>query len=136
MSVLIIEDEPIVIAVVQRVLLRCGFTTLIAQNASAAIGYYRDGRTTLDLIIVERDVPGMSGIELARRLIECRPDVSVLFMSGTPLEFWGEDDLRGLAELAKRCRPSFLEKPFTAKNLIQAIEQALSPRTLAMASRC
>jgi two-component system, cell cycle sensor histidine kinase and response regulator CckA len=121
MTVLVVEDEPAVRAVVVRSLERGGFRVLQASDAAAALQMVdREGRP--DLVLSDLMMPGIGGAELARRLRARWPDLPVLFMSG-----YSEEDLRrrGLVDP----EGVIIQKPFKSDGLLRSVHAALAAPT-------
>ena len=134
MTALIIEDEPLVLAVFQRVLQKASWTALASETAEAALRYCQDRYLLLDLIIVDRQLPDESGSSVALKIKAIRPDVHFLFTSGTRIEWWAITDLRNVEALPKDSY-NFLQKPFTAQKLMDSVEGLLNRKSvLAMAA--
>lgn len=123
---LVVDDEPLIRALVANVLERVGFRVLCAADAATARRVC--SRTTLPLDIVVSDIhlPDGSGLAIARELAVQRRHVPVLFMSGGYVE--GDPIL--LSHL--RQGRAFLEKPFTERALTTKIaalfRAAVEPR--------
>jgi PAS domain S-box-containing protein len=83
-TVLLVEDEPAVRALLAQVLAEAGYRVLQARGGREALALSRrhDGR--IDLLLSDVVMPGLGGGELARRLREGHPETRVLFMSGYP----------------------------------------------------
>jgi two-component system cell cycle sensor histidine kinase/response regulator CckA len=118
MTVLVVEDEPAVRAVVVRSLERGGFRVLQASDAAVALQVAdREGRP--DLVLTDLMMPGIGGAELARRLKARWPGLPVLFMSG-----YSEEDLRrqGLVDP----EGVIIQKPFKPDTLVSSVNAALA----------
>jgi len=97
------------------VLSRSGFEVLAARDPAAALELAA-GADHLDLLVTDVVMPGSTGIELARRLRESRPELPVLLMSG-----YSEDVTDIAGPMARR----FLAKPFTPEGLLRAVDEAM-----------
>jgi CheY-like chemotaxis protein len=118
MTVLVVEDEPAVRAVVVRSLERGGFRVLQASDAAAALQVAdREGRP--DLVLTDLMMPGIGGAELARRLKARWPGLPVLFMSG-----YSAEDLRrqGLVDP----EGVIIQKPFKPDALLKSVNLVLA----------
>jgi PAS domain S-box-containing protein len=116
--ILLVEDEPLVRDVAQRVLERAGYTLKVAGSAEEAL-LHAPGLGDFDLLVTDVVMPGRSGRELADALLEQRPQLRVLFMSG-----YTEDMVvkRGVLE----GQMALLQKPFTPDSLLAAVRHALA----------
>ena len=117
-TVLVVEDEPGVLAVTARGLRELGYTVLNAGDPTAAIAIAEGRQAPFDILLTDVVMPGMSGRELADRLIGLRPGLPVLFMSGyAPEKVFGE----GLLDEGT----PFLHKPFSREDLASRVRELL-----------
>jgi two-component system cell cycle sensor histidine kinase/response regulator CckA len=117
-TVLLVEDEPEVRALVQRILKTQGYTVVTAANPDEALAVSREFKGVIQILVTDVVMPGMSGPQLADRLIPTRPDMRVLFVSG-----YTDDAMapHGILEPGK----AFLQKPFTPSALARKIREVL-----------
>jgi signal transduction histidine kinase/ActR/RegA family two-component response regulator len=116
-TVLVVEDDDAVRAVVRRTLARAGYSVVEASRPSEA----EAAAARADLLLTDVLLPEESGAALARRLVASWPRLRVLFMSGyTGGHLAGEDLLATGAAL--------LAKPFTSDALLAAVRAALDGR--------
>ncbi|MBW2385899.1 MAG: response regulator [Deltaproteobacteria bacterium] len=116
--VLLVEDEPAVRRVVQRMLSDMGFFVIEAQDGATGLRIGRERLATLDLLITDLTMPHASGIELARGLLIERPDLPVLFLSG-------HSDGRVERVSGELERAGFLQKPFDVSDLTAALRMLI-----------
>src|SRR5436190_2885344 len=81
-TILLVEDEPALRDLAQRVLERAGYRLLLAASGEEAIERMERSDHAVDLVVTDVVMTGMNGRELAERLTAMRPGVKVLFMSG------------------------------------------------------
>jgi two-component system cell cycle sensor histidine kinase/response regulator CckA len=117
-TVLLAEDEATVRRAVSRILADRGYTVVAAASGDEAlrIAETRDG--PIHLLLTDMIMPGMSGVDLARRLRKQWPSIRVLCVSG----YTGES-LEGRSALGLGA--SLLQKPFTIESLTRAVRAAL-----------
>ena len=115
--VLVVEDDPLVRAVVARELATQGYRVAEATDGEAALERLSHLDEQFDLLITDLAMPRMDGRELAERAAQIRPGLPVLLMSGHP----DEATRRVLVEAD---RP-YLQKPFTAEDLMSQVEEML-----------
>jgi len=119
-TILLAEDEDAVRSVVKHVLTRLGHRVLEASCGADALTCWAEQRDNITLLITDIVMPGWpDGHELAARLAREKPSLRVITMSGyDPSEF---------AKIAEgNVGRSHLRKPFTAEDLLRAIEATLS----------
>jgi len=112
-TVLLVEDEEQVRALVQRMLESAGYRVLVAANGEDALALVRSARP--DLVLTDVVMPHMSGSELVRRLGGRAP---VLFMTGYTAELAEQHHVPASGT-------SVLQKPFTAVELTRKIRELL-----------
>ena len=117
-TVLVVEDEEGLRELAKRLLERQGYTVLLAAGADEALRLF-DGPTDIDVLLTDVVMPGTSGPELTRRLIEQQPDLKVIYMSG-----YTEDAI--VHHGALKPGIGFLNKPFTSESLGREIREALA----------
>jgi len=107
--VLVVEDEPALLMLAVKMLSREGYRVLAAANGFEALAAFSRAAGAVDLVVSDMLMPGMSGVELARRLDPLAPGIRILFVSGFAQE--------GSEILASRPGSAFLAKPFTMAQL-------------------
>ncbi|MBR9988467.1 MAG: PAS domain S-box protein [Gemmatimonadetes bacterium] len=116
--VLLVEDEPAVRALAERVLMRQGYHVLSAGNGVEAIELVRSTHGPIDLLVTDVVMPEMGGVELAKQLLEMRPDLRVLFISGYAADAVPTTDGSGR-------QLYFLEKPFSPARFAEYVRHVL-----------
>ena len=117
-TILIVDDEPAVLAVTERILAARGHRVLTASGGSEALQQSRQWTGRIDLLLSDLRMPVMDGRELAERLVAERPDTSVVFMSG-----FSEDPV--IRAEVRESRATLVSKPFAASDLMNAISRTL-----------
>jgi two-component system cell cycle sensor histidine kinase/response regulator CckA len=113
-TILLVDDEPEVRRILQRMLAAQGFTVLAAEDGPSALDLFARHPDPIHLLITDVEMPDMNGRALARQLRAKAPDLPVLFMSGNM-----EDELAdGVVPDPKEC---FLQKPCTRNELLAGI---------------
>jgi CheY-like chemotaxis protein len=114
LSILLVDDDSLVSAGTAAMLEDLGHTVREASSAAEALALLEEDRD-IDLVITDHVMPGMSGVELARRLRQSRPDLRVILASG-------------YADLVAGDKLDFplprLPKPFLQADISRAISQA------------
>lgn len=125
--VLVVEDESALRQFAVQVLRRHGYRTIEAPNAAEALAFILRTDALPELVLTDVSMPGMTGPELGQRLRELAPDIAVMYMSG----YAGDAAQR----LGVPLQPgSFLNKPFSADELLEAVAARLAPRRAATPS--
>jgi CheY-like chemotaxis protein len=116
-TVLVVEDAQAVRELARRLLQRQGYTVLVASNAEEALRLFVD-QPSIDLLLTDVVMPGASGPELIKQLVERRPAMKVIYMSGYTEEAIVQHGVLkpGIA---------FLHKPFTADTLERKLREVL-----------
>lgn len=117
-TILIVEDDEKIARAVSARLKHHGFAVHVANDAPTALMQAR--KHAPDVAILDISIPGGNGLDVARNLQErvCERSLPVIFITAS------KDDQ--LKEKASEMRASaFLEKPFSAKDLVAAIDNAL-----------
>ncbi|MCL6643902.1 MAG: response regulator [Dehalococcoidia bacterium] len=115
-TILVVDDDDPVRVMLARLLRTHGFTVLQAAHAAEARAILE--REQVDLVVSDIVMPGESGIELRRAVLEQRPEVPFILISGYSAE--------GPAEFAARApRTIFVQKPFAADQFLRLVEATL-----------
>jgi PAS domain S-box-containing protein len=118
-TILLVEDEPGVRGVAQKVLQQSGYTILEANNGVEALAVCEQHLGPIDLVITDVIMPEMSGPELVRQLSLKFPGMRSLFISGyTANALISEGMLADGVQL--------LEKPFTLASLAKRVREVLN----------
>jgi DNA-binding response OmpR family regulator len=133
MTAAVIEDEPFVVAVFRAILEMREFVVLSASSAETGLHLCTDGDKLIDLVVVDRCLPGISGLRVVPEIRAKHPNVFCIFTSATPVEYWDSADLHQLAAVPENCY-SFLQKPFTAQKLLATIDLWLTRKPIASAA--
>ena len=118
LTVLLVDDEESVRAIVTKILTRHGHKVLEAEHGADALRISAGYAGKIDLLISDMYMPGLRGPEIVEKLRPSRPGIAVLYMSG----YGDEDVARSGVEPGSR----FLRKPFTVQELSEAVEKALA----------
>jgi len=119
--VLLVEDEAGVRAIVARALSGHGYRVHEAAGGEEALALAARLDGELDLLLTDMVMPGLSGPQLAERLLAARPGLPVVFMTG-----YAEDlARRGLPDVFGQSPPPLLHKPFSVQELLRAVRARL-----------
>jgi PAS domain S-box-containing protein len=109
-TILIVDDEAMIISVSRELLKSLEYTVLTAQDGPAAIAIYKESKDHIDLVILDMVMPEMSGGEVFDQLKKINPDVKVLLSSGYSLN--GQ-----ASKIINRGCVGFIQKPFTISDI-------------------
>ena len=120
-TILLIDDEKMIIDVGQELLQELGFDVLTAASGPDAIDIYHRKSADIDLVIMDLIMPGMSGGETFDRLKEIDPHVKVLLSSGYSIN--GQ-----AAKILERGCDGFIQKPFNINQLSEKIQGIIAKK--------
>ena len=115
------EDESAVLFAAARILGGQGYSVMVRADPQDALKVLVDPDHEVDLLVTDVVMPGLSGIELARRARELRPGMPILFTSGYSEELVVR---RGALPPGS----SVVQKPFTRQGLLDAVGKALGAK--------
>jgi len=119
-TILLVDDEDIVIDVSQKVLEALGYRALLARNGHEALEVYKKHKDAIDMVVLDMIMPDMGGGAIYDRLKEINPHIKCLLASGYSIN--GQAN-----EILKRGCNDFIQKPFTMEQLSQKIREVLGP---------
>ena len=117
-SILLVDDEEIVIGVGRQMLEKLGFSVLTATSGREAIDLYKDNQDKIGLVVLDMIMPGMGAGDTYNELQAFDPEIKVLLSSG-----YGVDEQT--SEVMKRGCKGFIQKPFNMKALSEKIQEII-----------
>ncbi len=117
-TVLLVDDEEMIIDVGTRMLARLGYEVLTAKNGAEAVEIYQENQTKIDFVLLDMVMPIIGGGEAFDRLREINPGAKVILCSGYSIDGQATDILN------RGCN-AFIQKPFNLKTLSQQIRAVL-----------
>jgi two-component system cell cycle sensor histidine kinase/response regulator CckA len=117
-TILLVDDEPMILEVAVEVLSELGYTVLEAQGGRKAVELYNKKSAAIDLVILDMIMPDMGGGETYDRIKEINPEAKVLLSSGYSID--GE-----ATEILERGCHGFIQKPFSMEELSTKIREIL-----------
>ena len=117
-SVLLVDDEDMIIEVGQEILQEMGYEVFLARSGKEAVEVYKKNKGKIDMVILDMIMPDMGGGEAYDKMKEIYPEVKVLLSSGYSIEGQASEIL------ARGCN-GFIQKPFSATQLSHTIRQVL-----------
>jgi|HubBroStandDraft_2_1064218.scaffolds.fasta_scaffold99226_1 CheY-like chemotaxis protein len=120
-TILVVEDEVLLREIECSILESCGYRVLEADSSSKALDVWNQQGEKIDLLLTDVVLPpGISGMELAKRLRDRQPRLKVIFTTG-------KVDLQLDDETLERMNARFLQKPYQHTDLVQLVDDALTP---------
>ena len=117
-TLLIVDDEELVLNVGVNMLKKLGYTVLAAKNGMEAVDIFKANKDKIKMVVLDIIMPDMGGGEVYDKIKLINPDVKVLLSSGYSVD--------GQAiELLERGCDAFMQKPFTIEELSGKITQVL-----------
>jgi len=116
-KILVVDDSPDALELVKRHLSPAGHTVISATSAEEASRLMKD--TAFDLVITDMKMPRVSGLDLIRHIRSHYKAVGILMVTGYP-------SIGGAVEAVRLGAEDYLAKPFTKKELIDAVETSLA----------
>jgi signal transduction histidine kinase/CheY-like chemotaxis protein len=120
-TILLVEDEPLLLELAQRTLQQLGYNVLPCSSADEALRIFGDYQSRVQLLVTDVVLPRMSGKDLAARISALSPGVPVLFSSGH-----GESILAQQGVVADGLH--FISKPYRPRELASKVRQLLDQR--------
>ena len=118
-TILVVDDEPALLALVRTMLWRAGYAVLEAPGGAEALQIADDREAPIRLLLTDILMPDMNGYELAEQLKAKRPDLKVLYMSGYTDKVILDSTGRNFSGAP------LIRKPFTQHTLISRISELL-----------
>jgi two-component system cell cycle sensor histidine kinase/response regulator CckA len=118
-TILLIDDEDIIIDIGGQILERLGYLALTARSGKEAIEIYRTNKNKINIVILDMIMPDMGGGETYDRLKKINPEIKVLLSSGYSIN--GQ-----ASEIMNRGCNGFIQKPFNVEQLSMKIRDILS----------
>ena len=118
-TILLVEDDDIIRALIERYLKSTNYQVLAASNGHDALAQWQQHVGAIRLLITDVVMPGMSGRELAKKLVTLDGETKVLYMSG-----YADDVIRDQGVLENGSQ--FLAKPFGMEELGQKVYELLN----------
>ncbi len=122
-TLLIVDDEPLVLDLAADTMKSLGYHVLKAENGPAAMEIFRNN-AGIKLLLTDIIMPGMNGTELADKLLKLRPELKVAFMSGYTFDILGEKTINSGA--------IFFNKPLSTVHLAKSIRNLLDSNSPSM----
>jgi len=120
-SILIVDDDPVILKSAERVLVSEGYEVETAHNAGIALKKLEE--RAFDLVLSDLRMPDMDGIELLKKIKAFLPETDVIIITGF-------GTIRSAVEALKFGAYDYIEKPFTPEHLIHTVSGCLEKKRL------
>ncbi len=120
-KILVAEDEPLVLEVLESTLNQYGYTVLIAKDGKEAWELFQQHQEDISLVIFDAIMPEMSGDELLEKIQHLKPDMPLICISG-----YSEEGIHQNFILKEGLE--YLEKPFSPETILQKIKEVLKSK--------
>jgi len=117
-TILMVDDESIILEVGEEMLKQMGYKVLLARGGKEAVDLYEKNKGEIDLVILDMIMPGMDGGKTYERMKELDPDVKVLLASGYSVT-------SQVTHILEQGCNGFIQKPFNMKRLSHKIMEIL-----------
>jgi len=113
-TILMVDDEDLLLTMGQMVLSSFGYTVLTANSGARALELFAHWKDSIDLVLVDLVMPNMSGREVTEQIRKLAPRTRILWCSGYVRSSKVEEE------------DPYLQKPFTSQDLLRAVKHALA----------
>ena len=113
-TVLIVEDNPNMLFLAERIVRKRGYTVLKASNGQAALDLYQQHRSNIEVVMLDMSLPTISGRDVLYRITRENPAAKVIVTSG----YLDQDALE-----IERGQIEYLHKPYTPDEVLNALDK-------------
>jgi signal transduction histidine kinase len=113
-TILIVDDEDLLLTMGRMVLSSYGYTVLTANSGQKALELFTGSKKPIDLVITDLVMPNMSGRELGEHILRATPGTKIIWSSGY------------VRSTDEREQERYLQKPFSAQDLLRKVKQVLA----------
>jgi CheY-like chemotaxis protein len=119
-TILLVESDEYIMEMTRAILVREGYSVLIAPDSGTAEAIAQEHRGPIDLVLTDVTMPGISGKALCERIRRTRPDVKVMYTAAYT------EDAKAQNGVAEPGVP-LVQKPFSPQDLVRRVQEALYP---------
>jgi len=113
-TILVVEDERVMLRLLERFLSRQGYQVLLAADGEQAIDGYCRHKTEIDVVLLDVGLPKVSGVDVFRKMKKENPEVRVVVASGYL-------DARMKTEMYRAGVKAFLDKPYLLPEMLETL---------------
>lgn len=116
-TVLIVDDDPMILSFIEEGIAQYGYKPILAKNAEESLALAKEEK--IDLLLTDIMMPGINGVDLARQFAVFNPEIKILFMSGFVCPSIAHQGI-------PKSEYAFVQKPFALNALVKKIRKVLS----------
>ncbi len=117
-TILVADDREDVLDLASDILRECGYTVLKAKDGNDALDLSKKYDKPIQLLLTDVRMTGKNGGELAEALLEIRPEIRVLYMSGYTSDI-------AIQDIDSNSKAGFIQKPFSFKEIALKVRELL-----------
>ena len=117
-TILIVEDEQVMLRLVEKVLLQHGYQVLVASDGEEAIEVYRRHKLEIDVVLLDVDLPKLTGWDVLLKMKEDNPDVRVVIATG-----FLEPKMK--TEMFRVTVKHFVDKPYMLDEVVETLQSLI-----------
>lgn len=117
-NILVIDDETMTLKMTKQGLERSGFSVAIFSRPEKSLEYFREANQGLDLIITDKNMPTLTGLQLIEKFREIKSDIPIFVLTG--FSDHEEDE-----KLMKAGATKILMKPLSIRDIVKEIKETL-----------
>jgi PAS domain S-box-containing protein len=117
-TILVVDDEPMILAFAKQAMEKLGYEVLVAENGKVAVDVCKDHMDDIDLVLLDMTMPVMDGKETYEELSKLNPEIKVIVSSG-----FNEEET--ISQFARQETVRFIQKPYRVAALQDVVNQSL-----------
>ncbi len=120
--ILFVDDEEPIVNIGKHILENLGYKVTAKTDSKEALKAFRKNPDKFDLVITDQTMPNMAGVEFAGKLLQIRPDIPIILMTGF-------SEMVTPETVKKMGIREYVKKPIVVLDLAKAIRRALNPKS-------
>ncbi|MEA1980425.1 MAG: response regulator [candidate division Zixibacteria bacterium] len=116
MNILVVDDERIILDLVVRILEKGNHKAITVDSGKNSISIFEQNKENIDLVILDHNLPDISGIEVLEKIRKIKPNIPCLYSSG-------EVNIKGKIPDELKINTYFLVKPYQALSMLDLVTQ-------------
>lgn len=116
MNILVVDDERIILDLVVRILEKGNHKAITVDSGKNSISIFEQNKENIDLVILDHNLPDISGIEVLEKIRKIKPNIPCLYSSG-------EVNIKGKIPEELKINTYFLVKPYQALSMLDLVTQ-------------